>query len=309
MKKKVLITGATGLLGLSLMKEKPAGCDIYAGYYNFPKARLPAANGARYLEFDIKDQKQVLGAFNEVRPDIVVHAASAGNVDYCERNQEEARKTNVEGSRNMIEASRKHDCGFLFMSSNAVFDGEKPPYSEDARPNPIDCYGRMKLETEQDLVGSGLKYAIARLITMYGWNHPLERQNPVTWTMSCLKQGRQINVVDDIYNNHLYSDNAARAVWAIISKNKQGIFHIAGSEVTSRYELAAAVARVFGLDGRLINPVKSSFFPSIAPRPKNTSYKIDKMQKELSVPGLSIKEGLVLMRDNPPKEWNYDWAK
>lgn len=307
--KKVLITGATGLLGLSLIKEKPAGFDIYAGYYNFPKAQLSNANGARYVEFDIKDKKQVFSVFDEARPDIVVHAASIGNVDYCERNQEEANKTNVEGSRNMIEASKRHNCLFLFMSSNAVFDGEKPPYREGDRPNPIDCYGRMKLQTEQDLTGSGLKYAIARLITMYGWSHPLERQNPVTWTMSCLKQGKQINVVDDIYNNHLYADNAAQAVWAIISKNKQGIFHIAGSEIVSRYELALAAAEVFGLDKSLIKPVKSSFFPSIAPRPKNTSYNIDKMQKELSVRGLGIKEGLTLMRDNPPKEWSYEWAK
>lgn len=309
MKKKVLITGVTGLLGLSLMKEKPTGFDIYAGYYNFPKAQLPVANGARYLEFDIKDQKQVLGAFDEARPDIVVHAASIGNVDYCERNQEEARKTNIEGSRNMIEASRRHKCAFLFMSSNAVFDGEKPPYGEENRPNPIDYYGKTKLQAEQDLAGSGLKYAIARLMTMYGWNHPLERQNPVTWTLANLKQGKHINVVDDIYNNHLYADSAARAVWAIVSKNKQGIFHIAGSEIASRYELARAVAGIFGLDKRFIKPVKSSFFPSIAPRPKNTSYKIDKMQKELSMPGLGIKEGLALMRDNPPKEWNYDWWK
>ena len=309
MKKKVLITGATGLLGLSLIKGKPPGFDIYAGYYNFPKAQLPAANDARHIEFDIKDQKQVLGAFDEVRPDIVVHAASVGNVDYCERNQEEARKTNVEGSRNMIEASRRHNCAFLFMSSNAVFDGEKPPYGEEDDPNPIDYYGKTKLQTEQDLAGSGLKYAIARLITMYGWNHPLERQNPVSWTLANLKQGKQINVVDDIYNNHLYADSAAWAVWAMVSKNTQGIFHIAGSEIASRYELSRAVAKVFGLDERFIKPVKSSFFPSIAPRPKNTSYKIDKMQKGLSVPGLGIKEGLVLMRDNPPKEWGYDWWK
>jgi dTDP-4-dehydrorhamnose reductase len=259
------------------------------------------------MEFDIRDQGQVLGAFKEVRPDVVVHTASIGNVDYCERNRQEAARTNVEGSMNMIEAARRHESLFLFMSSNAVFDGQKPPYGEEDKPSPIDCYGRMKLQTEQDLAASGLRYAIARLMTMYGWNHPLERQNPVTWTMSCLKQRKQINVVDDIYNNHLYADSAAQAVWAIITKNKQGIFHIAGSEAVSRYELAQVVADVFGLDQRLIKPVKSSFVPSIAPRPKNTSYDISKMQGELSVPGLGIKEGLAVMRDNPPKEWDYEW--
>ena len=92
-----------------------------------------------------------------------------------------------------------------------------------------------------------------------------------------------------------------------MSGDKRGIYHIAGSETASRYELACKAAEIFGLDKRLIRPVDSSFFPSIAPRPKNTSYKIEKMQGELHIKPLDIRAGLALMKDNPPKEWKYGW--
>lgn len=287
--RKVLITGSTGLLGLSLIKNKPEGIDLYCS------------------EFDIRNGGEVSRVFKDISPDAVIHAASLGNVDYCEKNKEDARQVNVEGSRNIIAACRTSGSSLIFMSSNAVFDGESPPYAEEDRPNPVDYYGSTKLQTELDVAKSGLEYAILRLMTMYGWNHPRQRQNPVTWVLERLIKNKNINVVKDIYNNHLFADNAAQAVWAVVSGDKRGIYHIAGSETASRYELACDAADIFGLDKRLIRPVDSSFFPSIAPRPKNTSYNVKKMQRELLIEPLDIRTGLTLMRDNPPKEWKYDW--
>jgi len=287
--RKVLITGSTGLLGLSLIKNKPEGIDLYRS------------------EFDIRNGGEVSRVFKDISPDAVIHAASLGNVDYCEKNKEDARQVNVEGSRNIIAACRTSGSSLIFMSSNAVFDGESPPYAEEDRPNPVDYYGSTKLQTELDVAKSGLEYAILRLMTMYGWNHPRQRQNPVTWVLERLIKNKNINVVKDIYNNHLFADNAAQAVWAVVSGDKRGIYHIAGSETASRYELACDAADIFGLDKRLISPVDSSFFPSIAPRPKNTSYNVKKMQRELLIEPLDIRTGLTLMRDNPPKEWKYDW--
>lgn len=305
--KRVFITGSTGLLGLSLMNSKPAGIVIYAGYYNFPHDSLPDADIHEYIPIDIRDRADVVKVFKKIRPDVVIHAASQGSVDYCERNREEAWRTNVEGSRDVIEACRVSNIKLIFTSSNAVFDGEQPPYKEDDRPNPVDYYGQTKLQTEQDILKGQIDYAIVRLMTMYGWNHPLERQNPVTWVLGKLKKGEKINIVNDIYNNHLYVDNAAQAIWAVIEKAKQGIYHIAGGEVVSRYSLACAVADIFGFDKDFIKPVDSSFFPAIAPRPKNTSYTIDKMEQDLSVKATGIQEGLHAMKANPPTKWSYDW--
>jgi len=305
--RKVLITGSTGLLGLSLIKNKPAGIDLYCGYYKFPEGQIPYKQLCGYRELDIRNGEEVSRVFRDIRPDAVIHAASLGNVDYCEKNKEEARQVNIEGSRNIIAACKSSGSSMIFMSSNAVFDGKNPPYGEGDPPNPVDYYGSTKLQTELDVAESGLGYAILRLMTMYGWNHPLERQNPITWVLERLIKNKNINIVNDIYNNHLFADAAAQAVWAVVSGDKRGIYHIAGSETVSRYELACRTAEAFGLDKRLIRPVDSSFFPSIAPRPKNTSYKIEKMREELRIKPLGIRAGLTLMKGNPPKEWEYGW--
>lgn len=304
---KVLLTGSTGLLGLSLLRNRPAGLDVCAGYYNFPEESLIGFAGVRYVPLDIQKADEVSGVCEAVSPDIVVHTASIGNVDYCEKHRAQAWEVNVEGSRRIIEACKRVGAALLFTSSNAVFDGEHPPYAEDDAPNPIDYYGKTKQQTELDIAGSGLEYAIARLMTMYGWNHPRERSNPVTWQIEKLIKGEKVNIVDDIFNNHLFAGNAASAIWAIVGKQRRGIYHLAGGEIISRYGLALKVAQVFGLDRDLIQPVPSSFFSGIAPRPKNTSYAIGKMERELSVRAVSVNEGLSLMKKGPPQEWSYGW--
>lgn len=303
--KKVLITGSTGLLGVSLIRNRPPSVDIYAGYFNFPAASLPKSGVLEFCPFDMRDRGGVLNVFKRVRPDVVIHTASLGNVDYCENNKEEAWNANVEGARAIMEGCRQSGARMIFTSSNAVFDGKLPPYAEGAKPNPVDYYGFTKLQTEVDLSESGIIYSVARLMTMYGWNHPLERQNPVTWLLSKASKNERVNIVDDIYNNHLFVDNAAAAIWAILAKGKEGIYHIAGNQTVSRYELACMVADVFGFDKGFINPVNSSFFPSIAPRPRDTSYDILKMEKDLGVRAMGIKEGLTIMKNNPPQEWEY----
>lgn len=302
-----LLTGSTGLLGLSIIRSKPSGINLFADYYNFPSGSLPYKDKCKYMTFDIRDKGQILDIFRDISCDMVIHAASIGNVDYCESHKDEAWQTNVEGSRNIMEAAKRYGSFVLFMSSNAVFDGEHPPYKETDKPNPIDYYGKTKLQTETDLAVSGVVHATFRLMTMYGWNHPLERQNPVTWALERLIKGKHINIVNDVYNNHLFVEDAARAVWAAALKKKSGIFHIAGNEVVSRYQLIDAAAEAFGLDKGLVVPVPSSFFPSIAPRPKNTSYDITKMKKELGVVPLGVTEGLKSMKANPPREYRYDW--
>jgi len=188
----------------------------------------------------------------------------------------------------------------IFTSTNAVFDGEHAPYSEEDEPNPINYYGKTKLEAEALVRKRGAKHAVARLMTMYGWNNPSERQNHVTWLLSKLTRRETVYVVDDIYNNHLLVDNCANALWAMVKLDKREIYHIAGKDCISTYELALETATAFGLDKNLIKRVKNDFFKTVAPRPKNTCYTTNKMEKELGVKPLGVREGLFYMKQRRP---------
>jgi dTDP-4-dehydrorhamnose reductase len=129
---------------------------------------------------------------------------------------------------------------------------------------------------------------VVRPILMYGWNHAIGRLNPATWIISKLMKGEPIQVVDDV----------REALWEAIRRKPRGILHLAGAEVVNRYAFALAVADMFDLDASLIEPVPSSFFPSIAPRPKNTSFVTDRMEQDLGVTPLGVREGLRLMKEH-----------
>lgn len=294
--KKVFITGGTGLLGHHLLKTAPKSCIIGSTY--FPEYKKDyILHSCEGYHVDISDRNAVLEVIRQFRPDTVIHAASIASVDYIERNKEESRRTNYNGICNFIEACREIKAALIFVSSNAVFDGENPPYKEEDIVNPLNYYGKLKVEEEEAIRSSGLDYSIVRPILMYGWNLDVERKNPVTWLIDMLKDNISVNIVDDIFCNPLYVKNCADVIWKIIELNRKGVFHVAGEDEISRYEFACITAEVFGLDRNLINPVKNSFFKGIAPRPVNTTYCIDKIKRELDIYPQGVREGLKAMRN------------
>ena len=291
---KIFVTGGTGLLGSTLVRTAPKEFEVAASY----NKNAMITERARFIQIDITDKTRVFEVFDEIKPEVLIHTAAVANVDYCETHKEEVWRVNVIGTANLLDACDKNGTKMIFTSTNAVFDGEHAPYSEEDEPNPINYYGKTKLEAETLVRKNGAKHTVARLMTMYGWNNPGERQNPVTWLLSKLTKGETIHVVDDVYNNHLFADNCADALWAIVKRDKVGIYHIAGGDCISTYELALKTADVFGLDKTLIKRVKSDFFKFPAPRPRNTCYVTEKMEKELGVRPLGVKEGLLYMRQH-----------
>lgn len=293
-KKKVLITGVTGLLGKALAETNGAGHQLVGTYlpktlavpfYNFPTTSL-----------DVRDREKLLSIFQEHRPEVVIHTASIGSVDYCETHREESWEVNVKGTQNIIHFCEEFGAKLIFISSNAVFDGEKAPYGENDPVHPINYYGKLKVEGEECTRKARVPHAIVRPILMYGWHHPSGRPNPVTWQIDMMEKGQKVKMVTDIYCNPLYSINCAEAIWAVVDKNKEGLYHVAGKNNCSRYEFAEVVADVFHLNKKLLEPVANAFFKEIAPRPRDTSYRVDKMEKELGVKALSAREGLEAMK-------------
>ena len=284
------------MLGHYLIKSAPKKYNVSCTF--FPAYKRDSINyNCRKYHLDIRDRDSVLNTVKKIKPDCVIHTSSVASVDYVEKNKEEARITNMVGTKNIIEACQEVKASLIYTSSNAVFDGENPPYFENNPVNPLNYYGHTKVQNEQAIRKSGLRYAIVRPILMYGWNLKVERKNPVTWLIDLLKTGKDVNIVDDIICNPLFVQDCADVIWKIVTLNKKGVFHIGGNDEMSRYEFACVTADVFGLDRNLIKAVRNSFFKGIAPRPKNTTYCTDKIKKELQMFPMGVREGLRVMKD------------
>jgi dTDP-4-dehydrorhamnose reductase len=292
--KRVLITGGTGILGRALMQNCPIDIQIFVTYFrDCWNGVLPCPA----MQLDIANKEQPLQVIIEwARPDVIIHAAGVGNVDFAENNRSITRSINIGGIENIIDACRRNNIKLIYISTNAVFDGGNAPYTEDSERSPVNYYGHLKVEAEDLVKNSGLRYSIVRAILMYGWHYPQSRLNPVTNWIHLLGEGKTINIVNDRYSQPLFAEDCANIIWEIVNKDKLGIYQVAGPDRVTLFDFATKTAEIFGFDKRLIKPVPSSYFPEIAPRPIDTSFSISKIKKEMVTNPLGIIEGLKRMK-------------
>lgn len=290
-----IITGITGLLGTALVEENRNRRKIrgvYVGNYKMPNNKF-----TEYEICDVTDNDRIFKNFQNDNVDCIIHTAGIASTDTCEKDEKRCYYSNVIGTENMIELALRKKAKLIYISTNAVFDGENAPYEEEDKTNPINRYGAIKLECESLVRKNLTDYLIVRPILMYGMNNPNERKCFYFWILERLKKRERIKVVDDVFENPLLSYQCADFIWRLIDNHTVGIYHTAGKDVLSRYEAAGVVAKAFSLDASLIDPVSSEFFPHLAPRPKNTSYSTAKIERELGVKPLGFEEGLKIFKE------------
>lgn len=293
---RILITGGTGLLGVALQRSAPTGSQVFSIY--FSGRSLSEQLLFPIVVSNVVNREKMQAIFEWALPDVVIHTAAIGSVDFAEKNREQARKVNVGGTRVVAELCQVFKSRLVYISSNAVFDGRAPFYSEAAPVNPINYYGQLKVEAENIVRESSISWIIIRPILMYGWPYPGGRGNPVVRWVRSLEDGEFIKVVNNVFSKPLPAWSCAEVVWEAIRQCRTGgIYHAAGRDHLSLYQFALRVAKIFDLDSRLIIPVLDSYFPELAPRPKDTSFETLKMENELGVKAIGVEEGLLRMRD------------
>lgn len=297
---KVLLTGATGLLGHHLFLTAPPGfrlTGIYDPAETNPSPRFPDRS---LLPIEITDSAGLRNIFRLVAPDLVIHAAAQGNVNWCEENPQAATSINFGGTLNILRNCRTHHSRLIYISSNAVFSGDNAPYSEKSLPLPRNQYGRTKLSSEQAVAESGLSWLVVRPTLMYGWPPPGARDNQVTRVLASLRRRQPIEVVNDIFFTPLSAASAADIIWQVAARKIEGYLNIGGSERLSLYDLAVASARIFQLREELIIPRTADYFPSAAPRARDTSFNLSFLQRDLNIMPLSPSAGLQAMKQDEP---------
>ena len=294
LKLRILITGGTGLLGKALIENRSNGDEIVATYIG--NYTVEDCEGVKYLQLDIGDLEGCIRIFRDFEPEVVTHTASIGSPDYAENNRKKTEDINVAGTQKILSICEQYGAKFIYISSNGIYDGELAPYNEESRAEPINFYGEVKLKAETVTKKAKTQHAIVRPILMYGWNHSFERSNIVTQAIFKLQRGEVMHAYDDVYANPLYNCSCAIAIWEIIKRGKYDVFNIAGADRVTIYQLIRKVAEIFNLNGNLVKPVQQGFFNELVKRPRDTSFKTDKMEKELDLKPLSLDEGLRLMK-------------
>jgi dTDP-4-dehydrorhamnose reductase len=278
---ELLVIGG-GLLGREVARRSREEFKTAVTYNSNPQE----VEGCASYQMDITRSTDLVRSLS---PQYVVLTAAMTNVDRCETDPEGAWKANALGPKNLAMAAKEAGSKLIYISTDYVFDGERCLYREGEQTNPINCYGKSKLEGEIYAREICPDCLIARTSVLYGWNP--NRPNFITWVISELRQGRRVNIVQDQHNTPTLSSNLADQIMAILDET--GVFHTCGSERISRFDFASKAARAFCLDESLINPITTDQLSWKAKRPMDSS--LDTSRVSRFAKPLSVDEGLRAM--------------
>jgi len=283
---KILVTGASGLLGSRLVELAiTRGHELCSIYHAHPVTR---ANRRR---LDLADEKEVRRCLTEEKPEVVIHSAAITDVDFCEKNPELAMRVNESATASLAEACRVAGSHLVYISSDYVFDGIRGLYKENDEPKPINVYGQSKLLGEQRVQQSSADFCVARTSVLFGWGRQ-HRPNFATWLHENLSANRKVSVVTDQYASPTLNTNLARMLIEVAERRIHGILHLAGNTRISRYEFAIMLAKQFGFNENLLTPVKADATKWIARRPYDSSLDVAKAQEMLTNKPATLDEAL-----------------
>lgn len=289
---RLLITGGSGLLG-----SKIASIAVQKGYETHSGYNKHEAINGTSIKLDICNKNVVTEAFERIKPEAVIHAAALTNVDKCEEEKELAWKVNIEGTKNILKSSERHNAFLVYVSTDYVFSGEEGMYKETDKPEPINYYGLTKLEGEKIVTSSAIEWCIARPSVIYGSTPAAGKINFALWVLNKLKNRETMKIITDQWVSPTLNTNLAEMILEIIERKLTGIYHLAGATPINRYDFATLIAETFQLDKNLISSAKSSEMKWLAKRPKNTSLNVEKASKTLKNKPLKIQDALNKLKE------------
>lgn len=252
--KKILLTGARGMLGTDL-------CQQLSGM-NFDILITDIE------ELDVRDAERVVITVAEFNPDLVIHLAALTDVDGCEKDPDAAYLTNTLGTQNVALACQARDIPLVYVSTISVFAGDKcEPYTEFDTPNPTSYYSKSKYAGERIVENLLNKYYIVRAGWMFGGG--VEDKKFVAKIMELAMGRDQLSIVDDKFGSPTYTRDISRGIINLFQTGLYGTYHMVNTGgYCSRYEFAQAILQSAGITHCELLPVSSAAFPLPAPRPR-----------------------------------------
>ena len=269
---KAWVTGAGGLIGNYLVQVAPQFAPDWE------------VRGLTRQQLDLRDFTAVARAFRADAPSLVIHCAALSNSPACQANPALARLLNVAVTKCLAELAA--EIPFLFFSTDLVFDGRKGNYIETDAPNPLSVYAETKLAAET-VVLRNPRHAVVRT-SLNGGVSPTGDRGFNEELRRAWRAGQILNLFTDEFRSPLPAEVTARAVWELAAQRVGGIYHVAGRERMSRWEIGRCLAARWP---ELQPQLRAGSLKDYqgAPRAPDTTLDCTKAQRQLSsaLPGLA----------------------
>lgn len=282
---RILVTGASGLLGANLAIEASKQHEVYGVMNSLALNDTPFHS----IQADLLGKDVFAEVFEQVQPDWVIHCAALANLDACEENPSlaEVMNTVLPGEVARITAGRAR---LLHISTDAVFDGKRGGYTEQDEPNPRNVYSQTKLGGEWAVMEGNPDAIIAR-VNLFGWSI-LGKRSLSEFFFYNMQAGNPIKGFTDVFFTPILVNDIADILCDMLSQKLTGLYHVCGAGSVSKYDFGVAVARVCGLDAELLSPISVQDFGLKAIRSNNLSLNTDKAAHDLHKPLPDYSTGL-----------------
>jgi len=245
---RLLITGASGLLGINLALEaihrhKVLGVD---------RGRLKSTP-FQVLQADLFQTDTIDFIVESTRPDWLVNCAALANLEECEQYPERARLLNTDMPGELAKICAQRRIHLVHISTDAVFDGEKKDlYTEEDEPYPLGTYSQTKLNGERAVQSANSEAIIAR-VNFYGWSLNGMRSLGELFVNN-LSAGKHMNGFTDVVFCPMFVNHTAQILLSMLEKDLSGLYHVVGPQAMSKYQFGIEIARKFGLRESQIDP-------------------------------------------------------
>jgi dTDP-4-dehydrorhamnose reductase len=285
-KKNILITGITGMLGQAIylyFKEMNV-YNIY-GVTRQTNYELP---GTKLFYGDLSSEF-LFSSIKEHNFYAVIHCSAEINVNLCETNKKIAYDSNFCATKNILKFLTINK--FIYISTDSVFDGKKGNYSESDQTNPLNYYAETKLMAEDIIKKSTNNFYILRT-NIYGFNTPLKK-SLFEWAYKELHDEKNISGYINMFFNPMYVGNLAEVVAQLLTNDTEfGTYNITSNDKISKYDFLIKIAKFFDFDSLLVIPTEFQNNESVAPRAMDTTLCNKKIKSVLTNVDYSIDNGL-----------------
>ena len=282
---RILVTGASGLLGLNLALEASQQHEVFGSVNN----NVIQTTTFTVLQSDLTAPGALEHLF-ECQPDWVINCAALANLEACEADPVLAEKLNSELPEKLAKYVARGGARLVHISTDAVFDGRLGGYREMDSPNPISLYARTKLNGEQAVLAANSEAIVAR-VNLFGWSLSGKR-SLAEWFFNNLSSGNSMPGFTDVFFCPLLANDLAKILLMMLEKGLQGLYHVVSSECTSKYDFGVRLARQFDVDEALIKPTSLARAGLVASRSPNLSLNSSKLTQELGESPPDLNEGL-----------------
>ena len=283
---RILVTGASGLLGLNLALETAREHQVF-GTVNTHAIGNEAFD---VIQNNLLVPGSVERLLDATHPDWVINCAALADLDACEADPALARKSNTELPAELATHVARGGARLVHISTDAVFDGQRGGYTEEDSPNPLGIYAQTKFQAELAVAATNPEAIVAR-VNLFGWSLS-GRRSLAEFFFNNLRDGNLVMGFTDIYFCPLLVNDIAGIFIKMLDKGLAGLYHVVSRDSMTKYDFGVTIARRFGLNAELIAPKSVLDSGLKAVRSPNLTLKVDKLIQALAEDLPTISTGI-----------------